>query len=95
MDKETTPRTYAAWKSSIDDAGFVCRMEPIWETMESLELDFQKLKNLLDLALEVSSDRITDCDSNGDFEWAQRNRHVHNILSGIIEEFSRSLPTAN
>lgn len=89
MDKQTTPRAYAAWKSSIDDTGRVCRMEPIWETLESLDLDLQKLKRLLDFALEISNERINACESEGDFEWAQRNRHVSNILSGIIDEFRR------
>ena len=45
MDKETTPQTYGAWKASIDDTGCVCRMEPIWETMERLEKENQQLQS--------------------------------------------------
>ena len=48
MDKETTPQTHAAWKASIDDTGCICRMEPIWETMENLE----KMNQLLAAALK-------------------------------------------
>ena len=55
MDKETTPRAYAAWKASIDDTGCVCRMGPIWDTMSQLEIELEALQRRLELAMEVAS----------------------------------------
>jgi len=84
MDKETTPRAYAAWKASIDDAGCVCRMEPIWDTMTQLEIELATLRRRVKTALEICNDRIKETEAAGDHEWSQRNRHTASILSGLL-----------
>ena len=56
MDKETTPQTYAAWKASIDDTGSICRMGPIWETMERLEMELKAIKKCERCGLELPKD---------------------------------------
>lgn len=97
MDKETTPRSYSAWKASIDDAGCVCRMEPIWETMIQLEKDLSSLQRRLELAAEVCNDRIKETEATGDVEWTERNKHVARILGGILSqnvEAARPIPGA-
>ena len=45
ITKTETPRSYKAWKNSIDDTGCVTRMEPIWETMETLERDLSQINH--------------------------------------------------
>jgi hypothetical protein len=84
MDKETTPRAYAAWKASIDDTGCVCRMEPIWNTMSQLEIELAALRRRVETALEICDVRIKETDAAGDHEWSQRNNHAASILTDIL-----------
>jgi hypothetical protein len=57
-----TPRTDAAERAAMDDAGSITRMEPIWETMVKLERELN----------EANSDRLRlrerlGCGCGGDY----------------------------
>jgi hypothetical protein len=71
MDKETTPKTYAAWKASIDDTGCVCRMEPIWETMERLEKENQAMRGRVNQ--DSSESWLCYCKA-GSIRWVDEDR---------------------
>lgn len=92
ITKEETPRSYAAWQSSIDDTGCVTRMELIWDTMEqlereNLELETENAQHMKAISLFLDGEELL---AQANRELAAAN-HTLQLLQGldVVRDFSR------